>query len=349
MAQDVGKWVGFDLGGTKMLSVVYDENFKPLGRKRRKTKALNGLESGVDRLLQTIHDAIKDSDIDPKQLEGIGIGCPGTLNLEKGILEYAPNLGWHNLHVEKLLQEEFGCPAVLANDVDLGVYGEFCFGAGQDAHNVLGVFPGTGIGGGFVYEGKILTGKKTSCMEIGHWPLIPDGPMCGCGKQGCLEAVASRLAISAAVVQAAFRGDAPHLAKVAGTELSNVCSSLLAESIEKGDLVIEEIVRTAARHIGTAVAGLVHLLAPDIVILGGGLVEAMENIFVEEVEETAKQRVMPTYRKSFKVVPAELEDDAAVLGAAAWASKSLKVLERVPKPGQTHCRKRTKQLASDAR
>jgi len=326
MAQEAGKWIGFDLGGTKMLSVVFDENYKPLGRKRRKTKALNGLESGVDRLLQTIQDSLDDAKIEAKQLEGIGIGCPGTLNLEKGILDYAPNLGWHNLHVEKLLQEEFGCPAVLANDVDLGVYGEFCFGAGQGAENVLGVFPGTGIGGGFVYQGKILTGKKTSCMEVGHLPVMPGGPLCGCGQQGCLEAVASRLASSAAAVQAVHRGDAPHLAETAGTELSSIRSGVLAESIEKGDLAVEEIVRTAARHIGTAVAGLVHLLAPEVVILGGGLVEAMEKLFLEEVEETATQRVLPTYRKTFKVVPAELGDDAAVMGAAAWASHSRKPL-----------------------
>jgi glucokinase len=314
-----GCWVGFDLGGTKMLAGVFDAEFRRLGGKRRKTRGHEGVEAGLNRIVRTINDALKDAGVERGQLAGIGIGCPGPLDLDRGIVLEAPNLGWENAPVKEHLERVFGCPAVIANDVDAGVYGEYRFGAGQGAHCVVGVFPGTGIGGGCVYEGRILRGRTSSCLEIGHVQIMPDGPLCGCGQQGCLEAVASRLAIAAAAAQAAFRGQAPHLMEAAGTDLANIRSSALAAAIEAGDTVVERIVRKAAGHVGTAVAGVVHLLAPDIVVLGGGLVEAMPALYCESATQAARAFVLPSFRDSFDIRPARLGDDAAVLGSAAWA------------------------------
>jgi len=149
--------------------------------------------------------------------------------------------------------------------------------------------------------------------------VMPQGPLCGCGQRGCLEAVASRLAIASAAAAAAYRGDAPHLFEAAGTDLSNIRSSALADAIKAGDGVIEQIVRNAARWLGRGVAMTVNLLAPDIVVMGGGLVEAMPGFYLEEVEETARNLCMNAYRKSFKIVKADLGDNATVTGAAALA------------------------------
>jgi glucokinase len=205
------------------------------------------------------------------------------------------------------------------NDVDAGLYGEYRFGAGRGGRCVLGVFPGTGIGGGCVYEERILRGRTSSCMEIGHVQVMPGGPLCGCGQEGCLEAVASRLAIAADAAKAVHRGEAPYLEAIAGSDIAAIRSGALARAISAGDSVIEQIVRRAAGYIGVAVAGAIHLLAPDIVVLGGGLVEAMPELFVTEVESTARGRVMSSYATSFRVLAAELGDDAAAMGAAAWA------------------------------
>ncbi|HUG93573.1 MAG TPA: ROK family protein, partial [Planctomycetaceae bacterium] len=297
----------------------FDAEFRRLGGKRRKTRGHEGVEAGLDRIVRTILDALKDANIEPPQLAGIGIGCPGPLDLDRGVVLEAPNLGWVNAPVKEHLERKFGCPVVITNDVDAGVYGEYRFGAGQGAHCVVGVFPGTGIGGGCVYEGRILRGRNSSCLEIGHVQVMPEGPLCGCGQQGCLEAVASRLAIAAAAAQAAFRGQAPHLMEIAGSDLANIRSGQLAAAIEAGDTTVEGIVRKAARHIGTAVAGIVHLLAPDIVVLGGGLVEAMPKLYCETVDDAARRFALPSFRNSFEIRPARLGDDAAVLGAAAWA------------------------------
>ena len=204
-------WIGFDLGGTKMFSAVYGEKFLMLGKHRTKTKGNEGSNAGIRRIINTIRQSIEDAGISHKALHGIGIGCPGPLDLDHGILESAPNLGWKNVPIKTSLEDELNCPVQLMNDVDAGVYGEYRFGAGRKYRTVLGVFPGTGIGGGCVYEGKILRGAKSSCMEIGHIQVLPEGPLCGCGQRGCLEAVSSRLVIASQAAAAAFRGQAPHL------------------------------------------------------------------------------------------------------------------------------------------
>ena len=314
-------WIGFDLGGTKMQANVYNTEFQQLGKERRKTKGHEGAEAGLERIADTIATAIDESGISSEELCGIGIGCPGPLDLNSGLIQSAPNLSWENVPVRDFLEDQFGCPAVIANDVDIGVYGEYRFGAGQGSRCLLGVFPGTGIGGGCIYEGKIVRGKINSCMEIGHMRAVADGPLCGCGRQGCLEAVAGRLVIASSAAAAAHRGDAPHLMRATGTDLDNIRSRALSESIAAGDKAVEKIIRVAASHIGRVVGSVVNLLAPDVVVLGGGLVEAIPSLFVETVQQASLETVLPSFEESYRVVVAELGDDAAVMGAAAWAQE----------------------------
>jgi glucokinase len=322
-SNDKKYWVGVDLGGTKMLVTVLDRNFQPCGRKRKKTKAQSGKDAGLTRMIDAIREALDDAGVATPQLAGIGVGCPGPLDLDAGIVLEMPNLGWKNTPVRRQLEDAFDCQAVVMNDVDAGVYGEYRFGAARDVRSVIGVFPGTGIGGGCVYEGSVLRGKNGSCMEIGHIPVDPQGSLCGCGQRGCLEAMAGRLAISAAAASAAYRGEAPNLLAAAGTDLSNIRSGVLAASVEGGDKTVERILRDAARLIGWTCAGVVNLLAPDRLVLGGGLVEALPELFQEEVERSARARVMPAYRDAFTVVVAKLGDDATAIGAAAWADHTL--------------------------
>ena len=316
-------WVGFDLGGTKMLSVAFDEKFKPLGRERKKTKGHEGEAAGMKRIKTAIHESLEEGKIDLDRLGGIGVGCPGMLDLKKGILRDAPNLGWTDVPLKDELEKEFKCPVVLGNDVDAGVFGEYQFGAGKHARCVVGIFPGTGIGGGCVYEGSIFRGSAITCMEIGHIPMLPEGALDGCGREGTLEALASRLAIASQAAQAAFRGQAPKLLAEAGTNLGEIRSGVLARSVEGGDEAVEQIVRKAARHIGKAAVTVVHLLAPDVLVLGGGLVEAMPKLFVDQVSKTLKENILPSFAGTYEVVAAKLGDDAGVQGAAAWARKCI--------------------------
>ncbi len=327
-AKDVKKedlcWVGFDLGGTKMLATVFDNNFEILGRRRKRTRGEEGAEVGVDRIVQTVQQVLEAAGVSPQRLGGIGVGVPGPVDLDRGVVLEAVNLSWKNVKLQQTLEAAFACPAKILNDVDAGVYGENQLGAARGARCVLGIFPGTGIGGGCVYEGEIIRGKNTSAMEIGHVQVTSDGNLCGCGRRGCLETEASRLAISAEIAKAAFRGETPSLRAQAGTDIANIRSGALASAIKAGDRVVEQIIRAAACKIGIAVANLVHLICPDTIVLGGGLVEAMPELFVEEVTEAATNRVMPSFVGAFKVVAAELGDYATVKGAAAWTRHAVR-------------------------
>lgn len=319
--KDVGGrvWVGFDLGGTKMNAVLFDRKFEPLSRRRKKTKGSEGATAGIERIRLTIEKLLEEAGLTPAQLGAIGVGCPGPLDLDEGVILAAPNLGWKDVPLKKILEREFGCPVRICNDVDAGVYGEYRFGAADGARTALGVFPGTGVGGGLIYQGEIFRGAHASCLEIGHVPVVLDGALCGCGRRGCLETVASRLAMSAEIAKAAYRGQAPHILSVAGTDLANLRSGTIQEAIEAGDTIVESIVRDGARFLGFALAGAVNLLAPDVIVLGGGLVEALPRIYMDEVGAALQRHVMPSYQKTFELRVAKLKDDAGAMGAAAWA------------------------------
>lgn len=318
-------WIGFDLGGTKMMAVVFDDKLKVLAKKRRKTKGNEGEQVALERLAETILMALEESKISPDEIAGIGAGVPGPLDLQKGIILEAPNLGWKNVALQEFLSKRFKCPALICNDVDAGVFGEYSAGAGQDQRCVLGVFPGTGIGGGCVYEGKIFRGTRSSCMEVGYIQMATEGAAAGVGPVGTLEGLASRLAISAEAAKAVFRGQAPHLKALAGTDINKIRSSILARSIEMGDKVIEQIVRRAAEQVGRGIGSLINVLAPDVVILGGGLVEAMPKLYLEGVREGVRRNALPSLVDSAKLKVSELGDLAGAIGAAAWVRQESEV------------------------
>ncbi len=315
-------WIGFDLGGTKMLAVVYNDRFEAIGRARKKTKGHEGMKAGLARINQVIEEACTDAGIEPTDVVGLGIGCPGPLDLKRKVIREAPNLGWKDVPIGESIETRFGFPVTVANDVDSGVFGEYEFGAGRGARCVVGIFPGTGIGGGCVYEGKLFRGSNSSCMEIGHILIQPNGPLDGAGNRGSLESLASRLAIAGASAQAAYRGHAPVLREAAGTDISNIRSGALAQAVEGGDRAVIEIMTKAAEDMAVGVVTIVHLLAPDVIVFGGGLVESMGKFLLPIVEKSARKRILPSMRDCFKIVEAELGDDAAVMGAAALAKQS---------------------------
>lgn len=314
-------WIGFDLGGTKMLAVVFDSNFQRVGKARKKTKGNEGMEAGLKRINNTIKEALESAKVDKSQVKGLGIGCPGPLDLGKRRIRTAPNLGWDDVPVAESIEAEFGFPVAVANDVDAGVFGEYKFGAGKNARCVFGIFPGTGIGGGCVYEGKLFRGSNCTCMEIGHIPMMPEGPLDGAGNPGTLEALASRLAIASDAAQAAYRGHAPALLANAGTDLSDIRSGALSHSVKAGDKAVEQIITKACGHLAHSVVTVVHLLAPDVIVFGGGLIEAMPDVMLPTIEKVARKRVLPSLKDVFEIREAKLGDDAGVMGAAALAEQ----------------------------
>ena len=312
--------VGLDIGGTKMMACVFDHKFNVVGRCRKKSKSTKE-EDPEERIERVVREAIADAD--GKAIRGIGVGSPGPLDPKTGVIIDTPNLGWKKFPLGGVLGKAFGVPVAVDNDVNLGTYGEWVFGKVRDCKDVIGLFPGTGIGGGIIIDGKLYHGASGSAGEVGHMTLEIDGPYCGCGKRGCFEALASRVAIAAQVAALAARGDAPYILQNCGTDIANIRSGVIAKAIDAGEKMVEGVVRKAAFYTGVAAANLVNIFSPEALVLGGGLVEAMETLYMEEITKALKEHTMPFLLKFVRVVPAKLGDDAVAMGAAYLIAERL--------------------------
>jgi glucokinase len=311
--------IGFDLGGTKMYAVVFDKNFKEIGSARVPTDGHKGQKDGLRRIAGTAADAIKSAGVKPKDICAFGIGCPGVVDFEKGILRGATNLGWGNVKVAAYLKEKLGFKATVLNDVDAGTYAEYAMGAGKKARSLLGIFPGTGVGGGFVYEGKILRGKAASCMEIGNLRLAGTTLEGRRDEPVRLEALAGRLGVAAACATEAARGGAPSVMEMAGTDIKAIKSGTIKKAIEVGEKAVEGIMRRSIDYLGLGAAAVVDLLAPDMIVLGGGLVEKMPTLYIDGLRSAIEANASAALAEGIEIKEAALGDHAVAMGAAAYA------------------------------
>jgi glucokinase len=319
MGKDGACLIGFDLGGTKMLSAVFDEEYRIIGRAKRKTNAEHGEDRVLSDMIEAIKESLEDAKRDPESVTSIGIASPGALDRAKGVIVMTPNMSFRDFPIGELLKKEFGVPVLLENDVNAGTYGEFVRGAAQGYRHVLGVFPGTGIGGGIVLDGKLYRGASGNAGEIGHMIIQTDGRLCGCGQRGCVEAMASKTALAKDAVALASSGNSPTLFELAGTDFKKYKSKVFAKAIEKGDDAVIELVDRSAWHLGIAMANLVNVLSPEIIVIGGGLVEKLGKDYVRKAESSMRAHAMESLVQGVHVVEASLGDDAVILGAASLA------------------------------
>jgi glucokinase len=318
--------IALDMGGTKILALAMDAGFNKLGKSRKKTlpkKPPVGAEAVFDRMCEVIDGAIEDGQLDKGDLAGIGVGSPGPLDPDAGVLIDLANLPFKNFPLVDRLRKAYKVPVLLDNDVNVGTFGEYHFGSAKGGRHVLGVFPGTGIGGALVLDGRIHHGASGAAGEFGHMIYDPHGPLCGCGREGCIEAFSGRTAIAARLAMLVVRNEAPALAKEAGANLADIRSGPISRAVEDGDKKVEAVVREEAFRIGVMTASAVNLLSPDRIVLGGGLVEAMPKLFTEEIDAALDRYALPFLRKFVKVVEAELGDDAVIMGAARMISEKV--------------------------
>jgi len=311
--------IGFDLGGTKMLCTVLDDELNVVGREKVKVGSARDNDSILEAIGDAIKKALKSAKVDEDQLRAIGIASPGPIDFENGILLETPNLHLINLPLRDALQKEFGCSVLLENDVNAGTYGEYIRGAAVGFRHVVGIFPGTGVGGGLILDGKLYRGSSGGAGEIGHITIEPDGPKCGCGNYGCLEQMSSRAAIAKELVGLALTGQSKVVMEEAGTDIAKVKSNTILKAVEAGEPAVIEVVKRAARYMGIGMAAAVNIFNPEILILGGGLIEKLGDFYVEEAAESMRAHAMKGLVANVQVRQALLTDDAAVIGAAALA------------------------------
>lgn len=310
--------VAVDLGGTKMLATVLDESLNEVASKKNKTPVGGDQEDVYEAIMETITDACDKADTKPKHTAGIAIAVPGPVDVEKGIVLMTPNMALENLPLRDRLAEELGVRVLLENDVSAGTFGEYYAGAAKGYKHVVGLFPGTGVGGGLVLDGRLYRGHRGGAGEIGHVIVQYGGPRCGCGQNGCLEAVASKTAIAKDLVALADAGGAPTVFKEAGTSIAAIKSSVIEKAIDAGEQAVIEVVRRAGHFLGVGMAGFVNTFNPELIVVGGGLVEKLGmRIYLEAAVEAMKSHAMAHLVADVEVKEAALGDDAVVLGAAA--------------------------------
>jgi len=316
--------VGVDLGGTKILAGVFTPALKCLGKVKLSTKAERGADAVLDRIARCVRDAVDECDLDLKHCKGVGIGAPGAVDFEAGRIIFAHNLGWKDLPLKKELEKRLDVPVFLENDCNVCTLGVHERELGGKPRHLIGMFIGTGIGGGLILDGKLYSGANHTAGEIGHMIMEVDGPKCGCGNKGCLEALASRTAMFNRIQAAVKDGQKTLLTEMLGEKFDNLKSGDLRKALRRGDKFVEKVIEDAAEYIGIAVGNLVNLFNPEIVVLGGGVIDALEDEMVGIITEVAHDYTIPGSDKGLEIIVSKLGNDAGITGAAVLARKQLK-------------------------
>jgi glucokinase len=314
--------LGVDLGGTKILTGVFDAKFELKGTTKLSTKAGRGVDAVIERIARCVREAVDECDLSLSQVRGIGVGAPGAVDTESGRVIFAPNLPeWKDVPLKKALEKLLDLPVFLGNDCNVCTLGVFDQEFKAKPRHLVGMFIGTGIGGGLILNGDLYCGHNLTAGEIGHMVIEVNGPKCGCGNRGCLEALASRTAIFRRIESAVKDGQETLLTDMLGKDLKDMRSGDLRKAIRKGDKFVGRVIEEAAEYAGIGVANLINILNPEIVVVGGGLIEALENEVMPALIKAAKEHVMPGTMAGIKIEASKLGDHAGITGAAVLARR----------------------------
>lgn len=317
-----GHVAGVDLGGTKILAAVVSPDGRILARAKKSTgkRKDQSPSSVIDRIAACVREAATAAGIAPEELKAVGIGAPGPVDLETGVLRTAVNIeGWQDVPLAGELSERLGgVPVVLDNDVRVAVFGELHAGAGRGHRNWVAIWPGTGIGGGVVIDGKVLRGVNNAAGELGHITVKAGGPRCNCGGKGHLESLASKTAIVREIAERVEKGQKSLV------DPKDAKSGDLATAYQKGDKLAVKAIDRAAKYLGIGIASIANTVNPELVVLGGGLTEALGEPFVRKVEQEVRGRPMHAATENLRVVQSELGDDAGIVGAALIARERVR-------------------------
>jgi glucokinase len=314
--------IGVDLGGTNISAgALSEDGTHTSGMRSIATQPELGADGVVDRIVGVIEgvilDTINETGAARKDFIGIGIGAPGPLDREKGVVVVAPNLGWRDFPLRDRITTRLKLPATLDNDANCATVGEWWLGAARGGRNVVGITIGTGIGGGLIINGELYHGASDVAGEIGHTTIDVNGRQCKCGNYGCLEAYASGPAIATRAREALVREDtASLLPSLVDGQLERITAEIVYGAAKKGDGLANEIVRDTARYLGAGIATLLNVINPDVVVVAGGVTAAGDALFVPLRTEVRRRAFKPAVEAA-RIVPAELPGTAGVVGAVA--------------------------------
>lgn len=316
--------IGIDLGGTKILTGIFTPELECVGQLKISTKAERGAERVIERIARSVREAVDECDLTLDSIRGLGIGAPGAVNTKDGNVIFAPNLDWKDVPLKKLLEKELGVPVFVENDCKMNALGVYQAELGSKPKSMIGVFLGTGIGAGIFIDGKPYTGFNGTAGEIGHMVIDIDGPECGCGNRGCFEALASRRAIFRTIQAAVKKGQSTVLTEMLGPELADLRSGDLRKAIRRGDRFVEKVIEQAAEYTGIAVGNLINLFNPEVIVLGGGIIEQLEHEMIPIIDKVARGHALPGTANGIDIMATRLGDNAGITGGAVLAANSLR-------------------------
>lgn len=305
-----------------MLASVLNTKKGIIAKEKKPTNVEAGTAVYIKELVELIKSVIVKAAIKPNQVIAVAIGVPGSVNPVTGNIGLAPNLGLRDFNIRKALQRKIKYPVLIENDVNLAALGIKYFGVGKDGKNMLVVSVGTGIGGGVIINNRIYRGSNYVAGEIGHMPVLKNGPVCGCGRKGCFEAVASRTAIVKKIITDIKNGRRSVLKDFvrAGKKIK---SGTLKTAVEKKDKVVLKRLTEAGETIGVVLSGLANLMNFDMIVLAGGLIEALDKFMMPVIKKSFNDHVLKDSAKGLKILPSKLADDAAIFGGIALVEEHL--------------------------
>jgi glucokinase len=311
------KYLGaVDLGGSKILSVIAQGDGRRLAEDRRSTSAEEGPEVVLERIVGSLEQALAKAGLQQGDLAAVGICSPGPCDINAGVIGWGPNLpGWRDVPICRYLEERLGVPASLENDASAAALGEHVYGAGRECRHLIYITVSTGIGGGLIIDGRLYRGATGVAGEIGHMTIDPEGPLCGCGKRGCLEAFASGTAIAARGEELVAQGGSALLARLA-QEQGGITAETVCRAAEEGDSASQSIIRRAGYYLGIGLANYVNIFNPEIIIIGGGLAK-VGDLLLGPARAEMEARAIQEALKAVQLKPAELGDYVGVMGMVA--------------------------------
>lgn len=317
------KYIGCDLGGTNLRAAIVDvDDGTVLYQRSVPTLAREGHDAVMRRMGALFLQLIEEAGMKKEDIGGVGVGVPGVLDLEKGETLFLPNLPgtWPHVPLRDTIQNLTGLPTALLNDVRSITNGEWRFGAGRGMDTVAVFAIGTGIGGGLVLNNQLHLGIGGTGGEIGHTTIDFNGPRCGCGNYGCLEAYASAPAIAAMGMKAVSQGLTTRIGELCEYDLNRITPKLIAEAALRGDEIAKEIYERAGFYIGIAAANMCVAIGPRRIIIAGGVSRAGD-LLLDPIRRVLRQRVAVMPVDQVEVVPSQLGDNAGVIGVACWVAK----------------------------
>jgi len=311
-----GRVIGVDLGASHLEVILADFAGRLIAEKEIAYKPENGPEDCLDRIEEITRTLITESGFETKDVYALGMGVPGPVTSEKGQVTNPPILpGWDGFPLTAELTRRTGWPATLNNDAELGALGEWAFGAGRRENNLVYIKVGTGVGSGLLLNGQLYGGVAGSAGEIGHITLVENGPLCVCGNRGCLEVYASGRAIAQRADQAVRQGMSTVLSDIKNSSIS---AKDVLSAARFGDRLAQQIIYEAGSHLGVAVANIVNLLNPNMVVLGGG-VSQIGDLFLEPIRTAVERRSLRVVSKGVRITSALLGRRSSAIGAVVQA------------------------------